>query len=80
MTSRWIKKLATNAPNDKDLMAKKKKFKDGSDMEEDHAPKPAEKLRVELVRVTHIRMPKREPFTCSLVPPWLRRSKPPCAP
>jgi hypothetical protein len=24
-------------------MAKKKKFKDGSDMEEDHAPKPAEK-------------------------------------
>jgi uncharacterized protein YjcR len=46
--SRWIKKLATSAidekrPRGKEKADKEKESKDGSDMDEDPAPKPAKK-------------------------------------
>jgi hypothetical protein len=48
MTSKRTKKLATNAPSDNDLVSKEKRTrkrmsKDSRDMDEDPAPKPAEK-------------------------------------
>jgi hypothetical protein len=73
MTSRRIKKLATNAPNDKDLVAKEKWTKKRSPRmaaiwKKTLRPNPPKMLKVELARVTHARTPKREPFTHSLVP------------
>jgi hypothetical protein len=73
MTSRRTKKLATNTPDDKDLMTKEKQIRKRSPRmvaiwRKTPHPNPPKRLRVELVRVTHPRIPKREPFTCSLVP------------
>jgi hypothetical protein len=48
-------------------------------MDEDPAPKPAEKAEGMLARVTQSKT-KKEPFTHSLDPPRLRHSEPLCAP
>jgi hypothetical protein len=85
MTSRQIKKLATNARDDNGLVAKKKQTRKRSPRmvaiwKKTLRPNPPKRPRVELARVTHTRTPKREPFTCSLDPPRQTHSKPPCAP
>jgi hypothetical protein len=73
MTSRQVKKLATNAPDDKDLVAKEHQTKKRSPRmaaiwKKTLHPNLPKRLKVELAWVTHTRTPKREPFTYSLAP------------
>jgi hypothetical protein len=70
MTSRWTKKLATNAPDDNDLVAKEKWTRKRSPRIaaiwtktlRQNLPK---RQRVELARATHTRAPRREHSTPS---------------
>jgi hypothetical protein len=85
MISRRTKKLATNAPDDKDLVAKEKQTRKRSPRmaviwKKTLHPNPPKKLRVELSRVTHTKMLKREPFTRSLVPHGQGAASRPCVP
>jgi hypothetical protein len=85
MTSRQIKRQAANTLEDKDLMVKEKRTKKRSPRmamiwKKTLRPNPSKRLKVELAQVTHTRIPKREPFTRSLIPPWLRHSELLCAP
>jgi hypothetical protein len=64
MTSRRIKKLATNAPDDNGLVAKGKRTRKTSPRmaaiwKKTLRPNLPKRPRVELARVTHIRTPKR---------------------
>jgi hypothetical protein len=72
MTSRRTKKLATSAPDDKDLGAKEKLTRKRSPRmaaiwKKTLRPNPLKKLRLEPARATHTKIPKREPSTHSLV-------------
>jgi hypothetical protein len=69
-----------NAPDDKDLVAKekqtrKKESKDGSDMEEDPAPSPLKKLRLELAGQTYTKIPKKGAFHTFLGPPTAKAQR-----
>jgi hypothetical protein len=59
---------------------KEKESKDGSDMEEDPAPKPAEMAEGGTGTGSPYKNTKKELSTYSLVPPRLRHSEPPCTP
>jgi hypothetical protein len=48
-------------------------------MDEDPAPKPAENVEGGAGTGNPYKSTKKEPFTCSLDPPRLRHSEPPCA-
>jgi hypothetical protein len=86
MTSRRTKKLAASATGDNGLMAKEKRTRIRSPRMvviwmKTLLPNPPKRQRVGLAWVTHSKLPiKREPFTRSLDPPWLRHSELLCAP
>jgi hypothetical protein len=72
--SRRTKKLATNAPDDQDLMEKEKKTrkkesKDGSDMEEDPMPKPSEKAEAGACGSKQLKNPEKGALHTFLGPP-----------
>jgi hypothetical protein len=72
MTSRRTKKLATNIPKDQDLVAKEKQTKeskDGSDMEENPAPKPVKKTEAGAGGANPYKNPKKRAFHTFLGPP-----------
>jgi hypothetical protein len=75
-TSRWIKKLASNAAGDNGLVEKEKRTKTRSPgmavtWTKTLRPNPPKRQRMVLARVTQSRT-KKVLFTHSLDPPWLR--------
>jgi hypothetical protein len=74
------KRTRRQRPHGKGKADKEKESKDGSNMEEDPAPKPAEKAEGGTGVVNPYKNPKREPSTRSLFLPRLRRNESPCAP